>query len=174
MELTVKVTIGVTPELSAVLRGLTGGGIRQSLTEAETVTEQTGEPEPAVKKTRAKAESKPKEEPKEQQTEQPAKQPTEQPKAEVEEKASYTEEDIREAMHKCRLRIEGPDYKSDTTTQGYQKYHRALTARFKEMAQLLGYEKPSALPAELRKSFIVSCANTIVDDNGEITESLPF
>lgn len=90
------------------------------------------------------------------------------------EKASYTEQDIRDAMHRCRVRIEGEDYKVNTDSEGYSKYHKNLTQMFKNMSATLGYDKPSALPAELRHSFIAMCDDIIIGDNGELTQKLPF
>ena len=86
----------------------------------------------------------------------------------------YTEVDVRAAMDATRKRIEGPDYKENTTGEGYQKYHRVLTAWFKETAALFGAEKPSALPdSESRGKFIAACEKARVDDNGTITDC-PF
>lgn len=183
MEIKIRVEIGVTPELAALAAGLAGSmpalgaaGTRKEAAAATFAPQAVEQAAPEAKKATAakrKAEAGTQDEPsgivKEPQAE-PA--TDEEPKAEA--KATYTEEDVREAMHQCRLRIEGPDYKSDTTTPGYTRYHRALTARFKMAAQTLGYDKPSALPAELRKSFIDTCADTIVGDDGELTEKTPF
>ena len=85
-----------------------------------------------------------------------------------------TEEDIRMAMHKTRQRIEGENYKEETDGEGYQKYHRKLTAEFKRIAAALGSDKPSALPAEQRAAFIKACEGLIVTDEGTIEEKLPF
>lgn len=70
----------------------------------------------------------------------------------------YTEEEIRAAMHETRCRIEGEDYKENTTSERYVKYHKRLTAVFKSLAKdLSGQEKPSALPVEVRGAFIEAC-----------------
>ena len=50
--------------------------------------------------------------------------------AEAEQKP-LTAEDVRAAMHKTRQRIEGEDYKENTNGEAYKKYHKPLTAQFK-------------------------------------------
>ena len=176
MEFTIKVEIGVTPALAGILQAMTGASsqLKQS---AEVVAPLEEEPKaPSKKKPEPKevtdeTEDKGKAKAKEESVAEPVTVKTpEEPVG----KATYTEEDVRDAMHRCRVRIEGSSYKEDTTTPGYQKFHRALTARFKEMAQLIGFDKPSALPAEHRKRFIDMCADTIVGDNGELTALIPF
>lgn len=84
-----------------------------------------------------------------------------------------TEQDIREAMHRTRQRIEGEDYKNNTDSDGYKKYHKALTAQFKNIAALLGSDKPSTLPADKRASFIQQCDELVLQD-GEITTICPY
>ena len=61
-------------------------------------------------------------------------------------------------MHRTRTRIEGEDYKENTDGEKYQKYHKQLTASFKNISALLGADKPSALPAD--KS-LVSISSTL-------------
>lgn len=85
-----------------------------------------------------------------------------------------TEEDVRAAMHKTRQRIEGEDYKEHTDSEAYKKYHRALTAQFKNISALLGADKPSALPADKRKSFIEECDYLEVLEDGTIGNKAPF
>ena len=94
------------------------------------------------------------------------------PEAQVEGK-ELTEEDVRAAMDKTRRRIEGEDYKNNTDGEGYKKYHKQLTATFKNIAALLGSDKPSTLPADKRASFIQQCDELIVE-NGEITTKVPY
>ena len=72
-----------------------------------------------------------------------------QAKAQAEaERKPLTAEDVRAAMHKTRQRIEGEDYKENTNGDLYKKYHKPLTAQFKNIAALLGAEKPSVLPSD--------------------------
>lgn len=95
--------------------------------------------------------------------------PVEQPAAK-----EYTEVDVRAAMDAARKRIEGEGWKENPDSEGYKKYHRPLTAWFKETAALYGAEKPSALPdSESRGKFIAACERVRVDGAGTITD-LPF
>lgn len=79
-----------------------------------------------------------------------------------------TEEDIRAAMHRTRQRFEGEDYKENTDSEAYKKYHKQLTGMFKQLSALLGADKPSALPADTRAKFIAECDALIIDENGFI------
>lgn len=96
-----------------------------------------------------------------------------QAKAEAEEKP-LTAEDVRAAMHKTRKRIEGEDYLENTKGDLYKKYHRPLTATFKNIAALLGAEKPSALPPDKIASFMEQCDELQVMQDGTIGPKLPF
>ena len=117
------------------------------------------------------------------------KQPKPEPEAKKEEAASkaeakkeaapankeYTEVDVRAAMERTRKRIEGDDYKENTNGEKYKKYHRQLTAEFKNIAALLGSEKPSALPSsELRESFCAQCDELVIGEDGNITTNARF
>lgn len=86
----------------------------------------------------------------------------------------YTEEDIREAMHKTRQRIEGEDYKTNTDGDAYKRYHRQLTGAFKNIAATLGAEKPSALAPDKRGDFIRQCEELAVSASGNLEVPLPF
>lgn len=94
--------------------------------------------------------------------------------APAEEPRELTEEDIREAMHRTRQRIEGENYKDETDSERYKKYHRQLTAQFKNIAAMLGADKPSALPAEQRAAFIAQCDELIAGEDGVIMSKVPF
>lgn len=85
-----------------------------------------------------------------------------------------TEEDIREAMHLVRQRIEGENYKENTDSEGYKKYHRVLTQTFKNISALLGSDKPSTLPADKRADFINEINALIVNEKGEIAKPEAF
>lgn len=93
--------------------------------------------------------------------------------AEAEQKP-LTAEDVRAAMHKTRQRIEGEDYKENTNGDLYKKYHKPLTAQFKNIAALLGAEKPSALPPDKIASFMEQCDELHVMEDGTIGPKLPF
>ena len=85
-----------------------------------------------------------------------------------------TEEDVRAAMHRTRQRIEGENYKENTDSDAYKKYHKALNAEFKKIAAFLGADKPSALPAEQRANFIAQCDDLKIMEDGTIGTELPF
>ena len=86
----------------------------------------------------------------------------------------YTEVDVRDAMDRARRRIEGEDYKTNTTGELYTQWHRKLTAWFKQTAAAYGSDKPSTLPdSESRRKFIEEC--DLVRVSGScLTTPLPF
>lgn len=89
------------------------------------------------------------------------------PAQEPEEK-ELTEVDVRAAMDRTRRRIEGENYKEDTSSEGYKKWHRVLTGWFKTTAAVYGAEKPSTLPDhKARKGFVTECDELHVV-NGEL------
>lgn len=178
MDLTIKIEIGVTPELRALAESLIGA--RKAMPEGECEkVQQKAKAEPKAAKKAVKEEPQPQPQPQPQpepngvnqdapDAEKPQPQPQPQPQ-----KATYTEEDVREAMHKCRCRIEGEDYKDNPQGEGYTKWHKNLTALFKNMSARLGYDRPSELPVELRKAFIDECADIIIGEDGLLI-SMPF
>lgn len=99
--------------------------------------------------------------------------PKDEGQAEAEQRP-LTAEDVRAAMHKTRQRIEGEDYKENTNGDLYKKYHKPLTATFKNIAALLGAEKPSALPPDKIASFMEQCDELRVMEDGTIGPKLPF
>ena len=152
IKINVNVQIGVTKELFGLLSAF------------------QHRPAPAV--AAAPAESKPDEAAE-------VEQPKPEPEAKKEEAApankEYTEVDVRAAMERTRKRIEGDDYKENTNGEKYKKYHRQLTANFKNIAALLGSEKPSALPSsELRETFCAQCDKLVIGEDGNITTNAPF
>lgn len=99
--------------------------------------------------------------------------PKDEGQAEAEQKP-LTAEDVRAAMHATRQRIEGEDYKENTNGDLYKKYHKPLTATFKNIAALLGAEKPSALPSDKIADFIKQCNGLQVMEDGTIGSNCPF
>lgn len=93
--------------------------------------------------------------------------------AEAEQKP-LTAEDVRAAMHVTRQRIEGEDYKENTNGELYKKYHKPLTAQFKNIAALLGADKPSALPPDKIASFIEQCGELKILKDGTIGTDCPY
>ena len=79
---------------------------------------------------------------------------------------ALTLEDIRAAIHRTRQRFEGENYKENTDSEAYKKHHKALTAQFKQIAIVLGADKPSKLPADKIAAFIAECDALILDENG--------
>lgn len=167
IKINVNVQIGVTEELYGILSLLT------KHTPAPAVAAAPAESQPAETPAVAAAEVSNQEEataPEPAAEAEPA-EPAEQPAQEIKE---YTEVDVRAAMERTRKRIEGEDYKENTSSEKYKKYHRALTAEFKSIAAFLGSDKPSALPSsELRETFCNQCDALILED-GKITRKLPF
>lgn len=92
----------------------------------------------------------------------------------VAEQKPLTAEDVRAAMHVTRQRIEGEDYKENTNGDLYKKYHKPLTAQFKNIAALLGAEKPSALPSDKIADFIEQCNGLQIMQDGTIGFKCPF
>ena len=90
------------------------------------------------------------------------------------EQKPLTAEDVRAAMHATRQRIEGEDYKENTNGDLYKKYHKPLTAQFKNIAALLGAEKPSALPPDKIANFIERCNDLQIMEDGTIGSNCPF
>lgn len=184
ININVHVQIGVTDGLCALLSAFADNGKRQHgfgerlaepqpEAQAPTPAKQpepkpeaevaTAEPQPE-----AQAPATPAEEP--AQAEQPAAPagPTQEPAKEL------TEVDVRARMDRTRRRIEGEDYKENTSGEGYKKYHRQLTGLFKQIAALHGADKPSALPdSASRAAFIAECDELVIKD-GEIITPVPF
>ncbi len=175
----VQVSIGVTPEVVQLITAIltkqpTAVAIPAPSSEqpAEAAPAEAA-PAPAKKGRKAKtADAVP--EPEAPAETAPADAPAETAPADAPaENKELTEEDVRAAMDRTRRRIEGEDYKNNTDSEGYKKYHKQLTATFKNIAALLGSDKPSILPAEKRESFIIQCDELIVE-NGEITTKVPY
>ena len=109
------------------------------------------------------------------QAEEAAPQNEGQAKAQAEaEQKPLTAEDVRAAIHATRQRIEGEDYKENTNGDLYKKYHKPLTAQFKNIAALLGADKPSALPTDKIANFIEQCDGLQIMEDGTIGSNCPF
>lgn len=154
IKITVNVQIGLTDELHSFLSKLIPAAPAVAVAAAK---------EPAAQPETKEVAPEP----------QPEAEVTQEPKQEP--AKEYTEVDVRAAMDRTRKRFEGEDYKDKTDSDLYKKYHRALTAQFKNMAAVLGSDKPSTLPSsELREAFIKMCDELILGDNGEITTAVPY
>jgi len=162
LEITVHVNLGVTPELTALVNAILHK-------ESQPVVAASLEPVPEAAP--APVEEKPARKPRKSKSDTAAPEPA---PAEDEKPKELTEEDVRAAMHRTRTRIEGEDYKENTDGEKYQKYHKQLTANFKNISALLGADKPSALPADKRESFIKQCDELVIGDDGTITTKCPY
>ena len=177
----VNVSIGVTSEVVQLVTAILAKQPAQIVVPGTVVSnEPQPEPQATAKKTRkgkgeATAEAPANDAAGEQQeAETPTDQPEPQPEAEAEANRELTEEDVREAMHKVRQRIEGENYKENTDSENYKKYHRVLTQTFKNISALLGSDKPSTLPADQRAAFINEINALVVNEKGEITKPNAF
>ena len=175
----VNVSIGVTSEVVQLVTAILAKQPTQIVAPGTVVSnEPQPEPQAAAKKTRkgkgeATSEAPANDAAGEQQEEEtPTDQPEPQPEAEAEANRELTEEDVREAMHKVRQRIEGENYKENTDSENYKKYHRVLTQTFKNISALLGSDKP--LPADQRAAFINEINALVVNEKGEITKPDAF
>ena len=177
----VNVSIGVTPEVVALVTSILTkqpGQIVVPGVVSDTKPEEAAQA-PVIKTRKAKgeaaAEAPATDAPVDQQVEEtPADQTEPQPEAEAETNRELTEEDVREAMHKVRQRIEGENYKENTDSENYKKYHRVLTQTFKNISALLGSDKPSTLPADQRAAFINEINALVVNEKGEIAKPDAF
>lgn len=171
IKINVNVQIGVTKELYSLL-----AAFQHNAVPADTAAPVENKPAEATKPVEVEQ---PKPEPEAEAKKEeaaPAAVPSPEPEAKQEEPArkEYTEVDVRAAMEKTRKRIEGDDYKENTSGEKYKKYHRQLTAQFKNIAALLGSDKPSTLPSsELRESFCKQCDELVIDGDGNITTQAP-
>ena len=155
----VNVSIGVTPEVVALVTSILTkqpGQIVVPGVVSNTKPEEAAQA-PVRKTRKAKGEA-----------------AAEAPAADAEANRELTEEDVREAMHKVRQRIEGENYKENTDSENYKKYHRVLTQTFKNISALLGSDKPSTLPADKRADFISEINALVVNDKGEIEKPKAF
>lgn len=85
-----------------------------------------------------------------------------------------TEVDVRAAMDRTRKRIEGENYKENPDSEGYKKWHRALTGWFKNTAAIFGAEKPSALADSESRAKFIACCDAVQVKGDELVEDYPF
>lgn len=75
---------------------------------------------------------------------------------------------IKDAIAEVRSRIEGEDWMTNTTSEGYVKYHRKLNALFKQEANRVAQCKPTQIADEMScKEFCEFCKMLTVRD-GEV------
>lgn len=178
ININLNVRVGLTPNSAALLGTMLQTAPRNELPASEeTAAAQLPEPEPekpAKPRGRKKAAPAAEETPEHAPAAEEVQEPTPEPAAKSAEEEPPTEEYVRKAMHETRIRIEGPDYRENTTGEGYKRYHRQLTGEFKRISAALGAEKPSALPAEKRRQFREMCDDLYLDAAGELQTKVPF
>lgn len=103
-----------------------------------------------------------------QPSEEEAKTKTQTPTEEEAKAETYAPEDVRAAIHKARLRIEGDDYMDNPDSELRKKYHSLISKECLKIAQLLGADKPSKLKEEDRKAFIVAVNKLDVLEDGTL------
>ena len=180
----IHVDLGVTPELVALVNAVIGHRPMPTVEAPKPEPSASEQPEaaaPAKKRGRKAATAEAPAPEVEAPTEEAAPEP--EPEAEAEapaeaEPKELTEQDIRDAMHRTRQRIEGENYKDETDGELYKKYHRQLTSWFKNTAALLGSDKPSALITEKgqdeARQFIEECDRLEVLEDGTIGIKAPY
>lgn len=85
----------------------------------------------------------------------------------------YTLVDVREAIDRTRVRIEGEDWLY-ANSAGRLRWHEPLNAWFRLTAAHFGAEKPSWLPdSESRRLFIAECDRVTVEDDSLVVKC-PF
>ena len=174
----IHVDLGVTPELVALVNAVIGHRQMPTVEAPKPEPSASEQPEaaaPAKKRGRKAATAEAPAPEVEAQAEEAAPEPEPEPEAEAPAEAEpkeLTEQDIRDAMHRTRQRIEGENYKDETDGELYKKYHRQLTSWFKNTAALLGSDKPSALITEKgqdeARQFIAECDRLEVLEDGTI------
>lgn len=90
------------------------------------------------------------------------------------EEREYTEADVRAAIDRARQRIEGDDWKDNPDSEGYKKWHRALTSWFKVTAALFGADRPSEIPDSRSRMNFIRCCDEVEIKDGALVEAVPF
>lgn len=185
----IHVDLGVTPELVALVNAVISHRQMPTVEAPKPEPSASEQPEaaaPAKKRGRKAATAEaPAPEVEAPEVEAPAEEAAPEPEPEAEAEApaeaepkELTEQDIRDAMHRTRQRIEGENYKDETDGELYKKYHRQLTSWFKNTAALLGSDKPSALITEKgqdeARQFIEECDRLEVLEDGTIGIKAPY
>lgn len=180
IEINVKVTIGMENALIGLISKFTETRVAAPATAPATkprkqteAAEKNPQPEVVNKSESAKEPAEPQQT--QADTETPAEPQQTQAAAETPtQEKEYTEVDVRAAMDKVRRRIEGENYKEQPDSEGYKRWHKALTSWFKNTAAFCGADKPSALPdSASRERFIRECEEVRVENN-QLTIPLPF
>lgn len=171
----VQVNLGVTPEIVALVNAILCHRPTVVPTAEEAVADKPGPTKEPAGDEQQEAAANEADANGEQVAEREEAAPQDEGQAEAQaEQKPLTAEDVRAAMHKTRQRIEGEDYKENTNGDLYKKYHKPLTAQFKNIAALLGADKPSALPPDKIANFIEQCNGLQIMEDGTIGSNCPF
>lgn len=177
IQISVSVNVGLNDNVVTLLSSLLNRAAAPAPQEAapKPRKQPTPKPQPVEQKPAKEqaADLKPEETPEETPAEQQApaeEKPTPTAAAEKE----YTVVDVRAAMDRTRKRIEGEDYKENTTSELYQKWHRRLTEWFKQTSAVFGAEKPSALTGSENMGKFIAWCDALSVEGDEFSEDLPF
>ena len=183
IQINVQVSIGLNSELSALLMSVVNRPAqvaelpaaprskKPAKSQPEPKPEVTNQPTPTDGQATAEKPEPAPEAPAETAEQEPTPEPEPVPQATAKE---YTEVDVRAAMDRTRKRIEGENYKEKTDSEGYKKWHRALTGWFKNTAAMFGAEKPSALPDSESRAKFIACCDAVYVKGDELVEDCPF
>lgn len=174
IQINVQVNIGLNSELFALISSVLNRPAQVAELPEATAQRQR---KPAKQQPKPEVENQPTavQEPEPEQAQQPEPQPEPAPAPEPADKPKeYTEVDVRAAMNRTRRRIEGENYKEKPDSEGYKKWHRALTGWFKNTAAFCGAEKPSALPDSESRARFIACCDAVKVENDELVEDCPF
>lgn len=159
----INVQLDASERLARLLTGLStyaGGAANPHTQEEKPLPEPEPEPTP---------EPEPEPTPEPEPAAEPVPEPTDEPEPAPGPAKKLTEADIRDAIDRCRRRIEGEDYETNAKSEGRKKYHNALSTWFRQTAELIGgINKPSKLPVEKREAFVRECERAVILEDGTI------
>ena len=174
IQINVQVNVGLNDNVVTLLSALINKGTAPATEAAPRPGKPATKPQ-AVEQPKPAKQEQPKPEA-ETTTEQPTEKPVEPPVPASAAPADneYTEVDVRAAMDRTRKRIEGEDYKDNTDSELYKKWHRRLTGWFKQTSAIFGAEKPSALTDSESRYKFISCCDALNVEGDEFKEDSPF
>lgn len=181
IQINVQVNVGLNDNVVTLLSALLNKGTAPATEAAPKPRKPAAKPQ-AVEQPKPAEQEQPKpeaetaaqstEKPVEQAAEKPEEQPA--PTSVAPADKEYTEVDVRAAMDRTRKRIEGGDYKENTDSELYKKWHRRLTGWFKQTSAIFGAEKPSALTDSESRYKFIACCDALNVEGDEFSENLPF
>lgn len=178
IQINVQVNVGLNDNVVTLLSSLLNRGTAPAPAEAaapKPKKQPTAKPQAAVEKPADKPEEASAVVENPQPEAQPAQAETNAPAEAAPVKAKeYTVVDVRAAMDRTRKRIEGEDYKENTESELYKKWHRRLTGWFKNTSAILGAEKPSALTGSDNIAKFVESCDALQVEGDDFKEDCPF